>query len=767
MKSTAQLRRIAFIGSYLPRRCGIATFTHDLRGAISAQSPGTECFVVPVSDVPEGYDYAQEVRFELVEQDLESYERAADFLNFSETEVVCLQHEYGIFGGLAGGHILALLRELQIPLVTTLHTILEQPDPEQRRVLQQVARLSARMVVMTRRAHRLLCEIYRVPPEKIDLIPHGIPDMPFVDPNFYKDQFGVEGKTVVLTFGLISPGKGIEYVIRALPEVVRVCPQAVYMVLGATHPNLLREQGEAYRQGLERLVNDLNLQQHVFFYNRFVTLEELKEFLSVADVYITPYLNPAQIVSGTLSYAFGCGKAVISTPYGHAEELLSEGRGLLVPFRDSDALARELIALLRDDVRRHAMRKRAYLMGRDITWSRVAGHYLESFQRARHARSERARTRNPSPTLEQDRLALPALCLDHLKRLSDRTGILQHATFSLPNFHHGYCTDDNARALLLTVLLEETGDDTLEVQSLASAYAAFVNYAFDPDKAVFRNFMSFDRRWLEKAGSDDAQGRALWALGACVGRSRRRSLQMWAVQLFNLALPAIGDSRAARACAFALVAISEYFKRLSGDRHVDQLRGLLTERLLEGFRQHASDDWPWFEPALTYANATLPQALLVSGRLAHNRDAIVIGLRSLRWLMKVQTAEAGHFRPIGSDGFYPREGQRAKFDQQPIEASAAVSACLEAFVCSQDDLWLSEARRAFEWFFGRNDLGRPLYDEASGGCYDGLHVDRVNLNQGAESTLAFLLALQELRLAECVTESYDRLVDPGRIAAAT
>ena len=553
MSPGAQSRKIAFVGTYLPRQCGIATFTHDFYRAVAAQYPGTECFVVPVNDISEGYDYPAEVRFELVEQDIESYERAADFLNFSDTEVLCLQHEYGIFGGPAGGHILTLLRELQMPVVTTLHTILEQPNPDQRRVLQEVVRLSSRVVVMTERALRMLREIYRVPKEKIDLIPHGIPDMPFVDPNFFKDQFGVEGKKVALTFGLISPGKGIEYVIRALPAAVRACPDLVYIILGVTHPNLLREQGETYRLGLERLAIDLNVKKHVVFYNRFVELDKLKEFLGVADVYITPYLDLAQIVSGTLSYAFGSGKAVISTPYWHAEELLAEGRGVLVPFRDSDAIARELIALLQDEVRRHAMRKRAYLMGREMTWSQVAHLYVASFHKARQSRIGRGMKRYSIRTLEQDWLTLPAVRLDHFKRLSDRTGILQHATFSLPNFSEGYCTDDNARALLLTVLLEETGDDTPELQGLASAYAAFVNYAFDPDQKQFRNFMSFDRRWLEKTGSDDAQGRALWALGACVGRSRRRSLQMWAAQLFDRALPAVADSSSVRAWALALV----------------------------------------------------------------------------------------------------------------------------------------------------------------------------------------------------------------------
>lgn len=764
MNAAPQPRKIAFVGTYLPRQCGIGTFTHDLCRAVTGEFPGVECYVVPVNDTADTYEYPQEVRFEIPEQDIDSYERAAEFLNFSGIEVVFLQHEYGIFGGPTGSHILTLLRELQMPIVTTLHTILAQPNADQRRILQEIGRLSSRMVVMTERAGRMLQEIYRVPEEKIDLVPHGIPDMPFVDANFYKDQFGVEGRRVVLTFGLISPGKGIEHAIRALPEVVRAFPDLVYIILGATHPKLRREQGEAYRYSLERLASDLRVKKHVVFYNRFVELEELMEFLGVADVYLTPYLNPAQVVSGTLAYAFGSGKAVISTPYWHAEELLAEGRGVLVPFRDSQAIARELTALLQDEVRRHAMRKRAYLIGREMIWSKAAQQYVACFEKARQSRAGRAGRRYAIRTLEQEKLTLPALRLIHLQRLSDSTGIFQHATFGLPNFHEGYCTDDNTRALLLTVLLEETGDDTLEVQNLAAAYAAFVNYAFDPEQNRFRNFMSFDHRWLEQAGSEDSHGRALWALGACVGRSRRRSLQMWAAQLFERALPAAASSESPRTWAFTLAGIADYLKSFGGDRHVDQVRQSLTQRLLDALVANGNDGWVWFEPELTYANASLSHALLVSGQIANQLEAVDAGLRSLRWLAQVQTAEAGHFRPIGSDGFYRQGGTRAKFDQQPIEAAATVSACLQAYFSTRDDFWLNETRRAFEWFLGRNDLGQPLYDPGAGGCYDALHVDRVNLNQGAESTLAFLLALQEMRLAESVMSFCERPAEPQQSA---
>lgn len=749
-----RLHKIALIGDYVPRKCGIATFTHDVCRALTAEGSGAECFVVAVNDAPEGYAYPPEVRFEVDEQDLRSYWRAADFLNFTNAEVVCVQHEFGIYGGPAGSHILSLLRRLNLPVVTQLHTILAEPGAEQMRVMQELISLSSRLIVMSERGRRMLQEIYKASPDQIDLIPHGIPDMPFVDPNFYKDLFGVEGKRVLLTFGLISPGKGLETVIRALPEVVEQFPDLVYIVLGATHPNLLREQGEAYRLSLERLAAELGLKKHVVFYNRFVEIEELKEFLGAADIYISPYVNPAQITSGTLAYAFGCGKAVVSTPYWHAEELLADGRGVLVPFRDSAAIARELIALFKDEIRRHAMRKQAYLLGREMVWDHVAQLFSSSFERARRSHMVGVSPRLALKTLDQEPKKLPDLRLKHLRRLSDSSGIFQHGTYSLPNFREGYCTDDNARALLLTVVLEETGDDSREVRALASTYAAFLNYAFIPESRRFHNFMSFDRRWIDEDGSDDCLGRSLFALGAVIGRSRHEDLRRWAVDLFDRALPALESSVAPRGWALGLLAIHEYFRRFSGARVVNRMRDVLTQRLLDQFNANRSEDWEWFEDELTYDNARLAHALILSGRWSNRPEAFNVGLRSLRWLMRMQTADAGHFRPIGCNGFYPKGGKRADFDQQPIEAGVSVSACIEAWQATGDSFWMSEASRAFEWFLGRNDLEQLVYDPSSGGCFDGLHVDRVNLNQGAESTLAFLLALEEMRRVEVTLETF-------------
>jgi glycosyltransferase involved in cell wall biosynthesis len=743
-----EIRKIAFVGDYLPRKCGIATFTHDMYASLASRFPEAECFVVPVNDRAEGYDYPPEVRFEIDEPDLESYRRAADYLNFANTGVVCLQHEYGIYGGTAGSHILGMLRDLRMPVVTTFHTVLRDPNDDQRRVLIELAALSARVVVMTERARTFLQDIYEVPGSKIDVIAHGIPDTPFVDPNAYKDQFGVEGQLVALTFGLLSPNKGIEHMLRAVPEILKTFPNFVYIVLGATHPALVRDQGEKYRLGLERLARDLGIGKHVIFYNRFVELEELTEFIRAADVYVTPYLNPAQITSGTLAYSFGCGKAIVSTPYWHAEELLADGRGVLVPFADSPALAREITALLRDEPRRAAMCEEAYLLGRAMVWAQSALRYMESFQRTRLGRQDQPFKPLAVRTLEEQQTELPDWRLDHLLRLTDATGMLQHATHTIPNFAEGYCTDDNARALLLTVLLEEVGQGGVKVERLATTYAAFLQAAFDRERKRFRNFLGFDRRWLEVIGSDDSHGRAVWALGSCVGRSRRSDLPAWAAAHFELALPAVVETTSPRTWAFGLLGVREYLRRFGGDRLATQAGDALVARLIDIYDRSATPDWPWFEEILSYDIARLPQALIAAGREGGNARALEIGLRSLAWLVKVQTAPQKHFRAIGCNGFYRKGQERARFDQQPLEAGATVSACLEAYRATQEIGWLKEAQSAFEWFLGRNDFGQELYDPATGGCCDGLQEDRINRNHGAESTLAFLLALAEMNLLE-------------------
>ncbi len=754
MKETSKVRKIAFVGDHLPRKCGIATFTTDLLAAVAGAHPQSQCLAVSVNDVPGGYEYPEVVRFEIEEQDLSSYLRAADFLNISNVDVVCLQHEFGIFGGPAGGHILALLRELRMPVVTTLHTVLRDPKTDQRRVMEGLISLSTRLVVMAERGRRMLETIYQAPPAKIDLIPHGIPDVGFVDPTYFKDQFGVEGKVVLLTFGLLSPNKGIEFVLQALPRILAEFPEVVYIVLGATHPNELREHGEAYRLSLEILARKSKVDRNVIFYNEFVEIENLKEFIGAADLYITPYLNEAQITSGTLAYTFGAGKAVVSTPYWHAAELLADDRGVLVPFGDATAIAREVIGLLKDDTRRHAIRKNAYRIGREMVWSNVAQIYMRSFECSRLEVAAQSRRFLAAKTLDLKPRELPKVKLSHLSRMTDSTGVFQHAVFSVPNFSEGYCTDDNARAFVLAVLLGELDEDPQGIRTLATTSAAFLHHAFDIKTKRFHNHLSFDRRWLDEPGSEDCHGRALWALGIGVGRSPFRSFQMMAGQLFAQALPALTGFTSPRAWAFGLIGIHEYLRRLSGDSLVNQTRETLTCRLMKLFDAVAQPDWLWFEEELSYDNAKLAHALILSGQATGQQVVLDRGLEALRWLTDLQTSEKGHFRPIGSNGFYRRGGTRADFDQQPVEAQATVSACLEAYRATADPWWYEQAQRAFDWFIGWNDLALELYSPETGGCRDGLHVDRVNGNQGGESTLAFLLSLAEMRLAQDILTSF-------------
>jgi len=745
-------KRIAFLGDYLPRLCGIASFTHDLCEAVARGAPDSECFVGAVNDRQEGYDYSARVRFELLEKDLDSYRRAADFLNFNNADVLCVQHEFGIYGGSAGSHLIALLKEVRMPVVTTLHTILCEPNSAQRRVMEQLLLHSDRVVVMSEKGAKILHEIYNVPDAKMNVIPHGILDLPFRDSSFYKPQFGVEGRQVLLTFGLIAPGKGIEHVIEALPGIVRRHPNAVYLVLGATHPHLLAHEGERYRLSLERLASDHGVKEHVIFYNRFVSPDDLKEFIGATDIYLTPYLNEAQVTSGTLSYVFGAGKAVVSTPYWHAQELLGEGRGVLVPFRNPGAIMEGVCGLLDDPERMEKIRSEAYAMGREMIWPAVGRRYLRVFQQACSDRKTSSRTAFAGWTLGSRPRELPPLRLDHIIRMSDGTGIFQHAIFNVPNFHEGYCTDDNARAYILSVQLDELGGrsvgENLEIQS--NCYLAFLAAALDYTSGRFRNFMSHGRQWLEDAGSEDSHARALWALGIGSSCSRNDGHRRLAAQLFERGFPAVADFSSPRSWSFTLMGIQEYQRRFPDEERTSKLRRALVEKLLELWKEYSTDNWPWFEASLTYDNARLCEALILSGQSMVHEEALAIGLKSLGWLTSVQKTPSGCFRPIGSNGFYYRDGARADFDQQPLEAQAMVSACHEAFRATGDTVWLLEARRAFEWFLGRNDLGLPLYDFNSGGCSDGLHKDRVNENQGAESTLAFHLALAQMHTAEHV-----------------
>jgi len=743
-------RRIAFLGDYVPRRCGIATFTHNLCEAVAGQATDAKCIVIAVNDREEGYDYPPEVRFEIPQKDVESYRSAADELNQNKADVLCVQHEFGIYGGPAGNHLLALLKEVRMPVVTTLHTILGNPDPAQRHVMEELLRRSDRIVVMARKGAEILHEVHGVPLSKVDVIPHGIPDVPFTDPAEFKEQLGVAGKAVLLTFGLLGPGKGIEHAIRAMPEIIRLHPETVYLILGATHPNLIAREGEKYRTSLEHLADDLGVGDHVVFYNRFVSHDDLKEFIGAADVYLTPYLNEAQITSGALAYVFGAGKAVVSTPYWHAMELLGDGRGVLVPFRDSKAISDAVCGLLDDPARLERMRLRAYEVSRASIWPAVARRYLETFSRAKAAHTKVTESVLSKQSQATRPGKLPPVRLEHLARMTDGTGIYQHAVYNVPNFHEGYCTDDNARAFILCNLLEESAlpprRENLDL--LATRYLAFLAAAFHASTGRFRNFMNHERRWLEAFGSEDSHGRALWAVGCASARSHNEGHRRLSAALFEQGLPAVMSFTSPRAWAFTLIGAHDYLKAHPEHLETRSACDMLAERLLDCWHDCSDGDWPWFEDRVTYENARLSQSLILSGHTINHPRALEVGLKSLRWLAEHQRAPSGHFRPIGTNGFHERNGHRADFDQQPVEAQAMVSASLEAYRVTHDEFWLKEARRAFDWFLGRNDLGLPLHDPSSGGCRDGLHHNRVNENQGAESTLAYQLSLAEMTAME-------------------
>ena len=742
--------RIAVIGNYLPRQCGIATFTTDLCAAISAEYGTARLLALPVNDTEQGYDYPERVRWSLAQDDVKSYQDAAEFLNFNNIDMVCLQHEYGIFGGPAGSHILHLLRGLKMPVVTTLHTVLREPNPDQLMVMEEIAELSDRLIVMSQLSSQFLQEIFKVPGSKIDMVPHGVPDLPFLDPNFYKDRFGVEGKAVLLTFGLLSPNKGIENVIQALPQILSKHKNVAYIVAGATHPHILRREGDKYRASLQALAKEVGVESQVIFHDRFVSPEEMAEFIGAADIYITPYRYEAQVVSGTLAYALGAGKAIISTPYWHAIELLDDRRGALVPFQNPAAIANKTIELLNTPAIRHAMRKRAYVFARDMVWKRVAQGYMESFTRVRSDRMESPRVQfsaRATKTLDQ----LPELNLNHVNTLTDDTGMLQHAIFTIPNRAEGYTTDDNARALIFTVLLEQLGRDQLGNAESPNPdwpfrYLAFLEHAFHPEKKRFRNFLGYDRHWREDQGSEDSHGRALWALGTLLARSENQGLRGAAGRLLEFSLPAALEFSSPRAWAYTLLGIQEYLNSYPGDRDAQKVRSVLSLRLLEMYESIRSPDWKWFENVLAYGNARLPQAMLLVGSACSDDRMVSAGLEALDWLSKTQRCETNrHFVPIGSQGFYHQGGEKARFDQQPIEAAGAVSACLQAYRVTGDSRWRTEAWSAFNWFLGDNDLQLPLYDSVTGGCRDGLHPERANQNQGAESALSFLMALLEMR----------------------
>jgi len=730
---------VALLGSYTPRRCGIATFTEHLRTALASDS-GTEPQVIAINDPGQSYEYGPEVMAVIEQNDRQSYIEAAKKINASSVDMVSVQHEYGIFGGAYGEYLLDFLDALTKPFTVTLHTILTEPTDGQRRIMERLSRDATSLVVMSHRGAAILEDTYGVRPEKIKMIHHGVPNRTSrpVKP------LGASSMKTLMTFGLLSPDKGIENVIMAMPRIVAECPDTRYIVVGATHPHVKAHSGESYRESLINLAAELGVGDHIHFLNRFVSQSELEVLLRNCDIYITPYLKLQQITSGTLSYAVGMGKAIISTPIWHAEELLAEGRGVIVPCRDPGAIASAAMSLLTNDAYRNQLEERAFAMGDNMTWAAVSKAYWtmirEGLNAARPVRVSRALV-NANPSLR------PAN-LDHLQVMTDDFALFQHALGPIPRYSEGYCIDDNARGLLLMGMLEETKHaDQVTVRRLAAKYLAFMAHALNPETREFRNMMSISRSWLEDIGSEDSRGRSLMCLGEFIAKTQNEDLRAVACELFDVASPGCANWRNLRSSAYAILGFDAMFGAgylTSADLEPAQRLSL---RIADKFNAEATAEWTWFEPFLSYCNARIPQALLVSSQWNGDSRLAQKALAALDWLWNQQVHPAGFFEPIGSDRDYKRGSEKPRFDQQPVEVTATVSACLTAAKITGERIWNDRAWTAFQWFTGANHLGESLYNAATGGCFDGLHEDRLNQNMGAESTLSFLMSQEELRAA--------------------
>jgi glycosyltransferase involved in cell wall biosynthesis len=741
---------IAFLSTYPPRECGIATFTNDLTDAIAAfygidLKKDNEIEIIALNDLENRYDYDNEVSFEIQAQNKSDYLKAAEFLNISYVDIVSVQHEFGIYGGPDGKYLLSLLENLKKPVITTLHTILDKPSDSQKEILSKICEFSSEVVILADKGFELLTKIYGVPKSKIKKIHHGAPNIPFMDPSYYKEEFKMEGRPLILTYGLLNPDKGLEIVINSLAEVVKEYPDVTYIILGETHPNIKSHSGEEYRYSLKNLVDKKHLEKNVVFLNRFVTLKELIKYLAMTDIYITPYCSEEQISSGTLSYAVACGKAIISTPYWHAQELLANGRGILVPFGDIKAVADAIKELVKDKVKRDKIRKATYKYGRKMIWSEVAFSYVDSFEKI----TEKYKSaKKKSVSVKKDTgikvLDLPELNLSHLCNLTDDTGIFQHSKYSIPNRLYGYTTDDNARAAIVTLKIWNLFRDDCAIPMLIK-YLSFLSHSYDSVKEIVRNELSFDRRWLDSKASEDHHGRLVWALGNAISFPPSEEINHFAIELLYNCLKKVASFSSPRAWAFSILGITKYLNKHPEDKNAQNLNGELASRLLNLFKENSSDDWIWGEEIVSYENARLPQALLEEGRLSGNNEMKIWGLKALKWLIDVQTdRESGYLSVIGNSGWLKRNGKKSEFDQQPVEVAALIDACYEAYLSTEEEFFLDKINWAFRWFLGQNVLEKSLYDPKTGGCKDGLLPSGVNKNEGSESLLSWLLSLLKM-----------------------
>lgn len=748
------ISRIALIGNFLPRKCGIATYTTDTYTALKQRYPDLQVDVYAMDDHPGRYDYPEAVVRAIAQNDRAAYLDAARAIEASGAQALWVQHEYGIYGGPAGELLLALLDRLSIPVITTLHTVLEKPSADERRVMEALLRRSSRVIVMADKGRDILKRVHGADDRKIVMIPHGVPDRAFADTEMFKSGFGWEGRDVILTFGLLAPNKGIETMIAALPAVVAEHPDALYVVLGATHPNLVAHEGEAYRDRLKALAEASGVAGHVQFVDAFVEYDELIDYLQAADLYVTPYTNPAQITSGTLSYAVGVGRPVVSTPYVHATEILADDHGVLVDFGDTAGFAREIRRLLGDRDARLALAQRAYARGRTMLWPRLAEGATAEIQAML---SEKPRQLGKAPA----ELAALAPDLAAVERMSDSTGMLQHSIYSMPDRRHGYCIDDNARALILMCKID--GIDEVARDKWTSTYGSFVQHAWNADARRFRNFMNFDRSWCEDVGSEDSNGRAIWALGVTARDARAQKHRDWASVLFDTTASVALELEAPRAHAFAMLGAAAMIEAHPGHALSRTILTRYGEELIALLADARRPEWQWFEIVLAYDNARLPEALLRAGKVLSRQDFVSIGLETLEWITERQTSPQGRFRAVGTESFGRAYADPLPFDQQPLEAQATVDACVAAWDVTGDAHWREEAMRAYRWYLGANDLELPLATAQDGGCFDGLMPTGLNRNQGAESILA-------LQLANCaisaLSKSAENVETRPRTAAA-
>ncbi len=729
--------KAAVITTYPPRECGIATFTENLIRSIPHEAEGkkekNDIFVVAMTDKDGAYAYPDIVKYSIRESHQKDYLKAADFINYS-ADICILQHEFGIFGGESGVYILPLINRLKVPLMVTFHTVLKEPTFSEKAILTEIGKKADKIVVMSKMAVNFLVDIYQIPRRKITIIEHGFPEFDYENHDDYKKKFHLEDKISLMTFGLLSRGKGIETVIRALPRVVEKFPQVEYLIIGKTHPGVVRVSGEEYRHFLKRLVQKNKLGKHVVFIDSFLEEKDLCAYLSATDIYITPYPNEAQITSGTLTYAVGAGAAVVSTPYWHAVELLDKGRGVLFPFNDHEALADVLIDLLENPAKMKEIRSKAFNYGKKVTWPLQGKKYLKTAETAirKHQKPKNYNEKIIDPTL------LPSLNLSHVKRLTDATGILQHAKYNIPDYHHGYCLDDNARALLVMTMVHERQKEP-EAIDLMSTYLSFINYMQNEDGS-FHNFMGYDHQYLDKKGSEDAFGRAVWALGFLLAHAPNDAFFQIAKHLFSRSIQQFNDLQSLRGIANTLMGINYYLKRFPWDEGMVNIMAGMADKLVKAFEKESDAEWQWFEPILTYDNGLLPASLFCTYEKTEQEKYLQIAEKSLSFLDKT-IFESDHISLIGNEGWFKKGGERAHFSQQPIDAMAMVLMYEKAYLVSEDKKdYLQKMFTSYMWFLGENDLRLPLFDYETKGCCDGLEEKGVNRNQGAESMLAYLLS---------------------------